>query len=53
MQEGEVALIYKKKDPKDIRNYRPITLLNNDYKILARVLTEKIKGVCEAAISSQ
>ena len=53
MQEGEVALIYKKKDPKDIRNYRPITLLNNDYKILARVLTEKIKGVCEAAISNQ
>ena len=31
MLEGEVALLYKKKDPRDIRNYRPITLLNTDY----------------------
>ena len=35
MMHGDVALIYKKKDPKDIRNYRPITLLNVDYKVLA------------------
>ena len=52
MREGEVILIYKKKDPKDIRNYRPITLLNVDYKILARILGEKLKNVCEAAISN-
>ena len=52
MREGDVALIYKKKDPKDIRNYRPISLLNVDYKILARILAEKIKKVCEAAISN-
>ena len=50
MMHGDVALIYKKKDPKDIRNYRPITLLNVDYKVLARILAEKLKGVCEAAI---
>ena len=24
---GEIILLYKKKDPRDIRNYRPITLL--------------------------
>ena len=52
MLNGDVALIYKKKDPKDIRNYRPITLLNVDYKILARILGEKLKNVCEAAISN-
>ena len=31
MKQGDIVLIYKKKDPKEIRNYRPITLLNSDY----------------------
>jgi hypothetical protein len=30
--------IYKKKDPTEISNYRPITLLNTDYKLLTKVL---------------
>jgi len=30
--------IYKKKDRAEISNYRPITLLNTDYKILTKVL---------------
>ena len=30
--------LFKKKDPTDIRNYRPITLLNTDYKTLTKVL---------------
>ena len=31
--------IFKKKDPTEISNYRPITLLNTDYKLLTKVLT--------------
>jgi hypothetical protein len=31
--------IYKKKDPTKISNYRPITLINTDYKLLTKVLT--------------
>ena len=52
MKQGDIVLIYKKKDPKEIRNYRPITLLNNsDYTTLTKILAERLKKVCEAAIS--
>ena len=32
MRCGTISVLYKKKDRSDPRNYRPITLLNNDYK---------------------
>ena len=37
--EGWMCLLYKKKDRTLIENYRPITLLNSDYKLLTKVLT--------------
>lgn len=52
--QGEITYIYKKKDPHDIRNYRPITLLNTDYKILTRILTKRIeKGMKEFVSAEQ
>jgi hypothetical protein len=42
--EGTIALIYKnKEDPRDMRNYRPITLLQVDYKIYAKILVARLK----------
>ena len=36
-KQAYITLIYKKSDPTDIRNYRPISLLNVDYKIVSKV----------------
>ena len=43
MKKGTIILLHKKKDPYDIRNYRPITLLNSDYKILTKILVARFK----------
>ena len=43
--------MYKKGDARDPRNYRPITLLQSDYKILAKVLTNRLSKVIGNIIS--
>ena len=53
MSLGEIILLYKKKDPRDARNYRPITLLNLDYKILTKILVGRLKKVIDTVISEQ
>jgi len=40
--EGWICPLYKKKDRRDIANYRPITLLNSDYKLFTRILTLRL-----------
>ena len=40
---GLISLIYKKNDPLSLDNYRPITLLNYDAKLLAYALAQRLK----------
>lgn len=51
MTQGVITLIPKpNKDKECLENWRPITLLNNDYKILALILAKRIKDVLNCII---
>ena len=40
-----LTLLYKKGEREDIRNWRPISLLNVDYKIITKILAERLKKI--------
>jgi hypothetical protein len=40
-----MTLLHKKKDKQKIENYRPITLLNTDYKTMTRAIAKKLGKV--------
>ena len=47
-----LTLLYKKGEREDIRNWRPISLLNTDYKIITKILAERLKKVLPSIIHS-
>ncbi|CAC5424223.1 unnamed protein product [Mytilus coruscus] len=53
MRHSVINLIFKKKgDKNDIKSYRPITLANVDYKILARIMANRLKLTLTKIISN-
>lgn len=54
MKRGIISLIYKKKgDKKLLKNWRPITLLNVDYKLISKTLASRLKLVLDSIISPE
>ncbi len=50
---GMIKLIYKKRgNANDLKNYRPLTMLNTDFKVLAKVLANRLKKVLPTIIST-
>ena len=47
-----MSLLFKKGDPEEIENWRPISLLNIDYKIAAKILAKRLQNVLPLLIST-
>ena len=50
MQGSVTRLIFKKDDPENLKNWRPISLLNVDYKILSKALTNRLSKVLTSIV---
>ena len=49
-KEATISLLYKKGERSDVRNYRPISLLNVDIKILTKILSNSLGPMLDAII---
>ena len=50
MKRAVISPIFKKGDKTLLENWRPISLLNTDYKILTKALTNRLKGVIDSLV---
>ena len=50
MKSSVTRVLFKKGDRKDLKNWRPISLLNVDYKIASKVLSSRLSKVLDTII---
>ena len=50
-RQGILRLLFKKDNPLDLKNWRPFSLLNTDYKICTKVLPNRLRGVIPLVLS--
>ena len=53
MRTAIVTLIPKEKNSKLLKNWRPVSLLNIDYKILSKIITKKLQDQIKTQISNE
>ena len=51
-REALLHLIYKRDDKRLVKNWRPISLLNSDYKLASKIITERLKRVMPSIVHS-
>ena len=51
MKSSVTRLVYKRDDRKDLKNWRPTSLLNVDYKICSKAFSLRLAGVLSSIIS--
>ena len=49
-RESLLRLIHKKDDKRSPKNWRPISLLNTDYKLASKAITERLKSVMASIV---
>ncbi len=49
---GLLVLLYKEGDRENLSNWRPLTLLNTDYKLIERVVAQRLKAVFPNLVNS-
>ena len=49
---GIITLLFKKGDRTQLKNWRPVTLLNTDYKILTKALANRLQEVLPLIVNS-
>ena len=50
LRRAVITLLFKKEDTENLKNWRPISLLNADYKLIAKVISQRLRAVMPSLI---